>query len=75
MEKDNCESNNTIKAKIVTVEYSSRVVHIARNTLDSGRDQLGCMMQRHQFPGRLAFPITKHKAQNHTVEFIGFDFG
>lgn len=65
--------NNIIKAKIITGEQSGRDVHIPRITLDSNKGQLGCTMQRHQFPVRPAFAMTVHKAQGQTFEYIGID--
>lgn len=63
--------NNIIKAKIITGEYSGREVHIPRITIDSSKSQLGCTMQRHQFPVRAAFAMTIHKAQGQTFEVVG----
>lgn len=63
--------NNIIRAKIITGEFSGREVHIPRITLDSNKSQLGCSMQRHQFPVRPAFAMTIHKAQGQTFEFVG----
>ncbi|CAH2216937.1 jg21360, partial [Pararge aegeria aegeria] len=42
--------NHIIKAKVVTGEQFGKEVHIPRITLDSSKGQLGCTMQRHQFP-------------------------
>lgn len=60
--------NNIIKAKIITGEQSGQEVHIPRITLDSTKGQLGCTIQRHQFPVKSA-----HKAQGQTFEFVGVD--
>lgn len=65
--------NNIIKARIITGEESGKEVHIPRITLDSSKGQLGCTMQRHQFPVRPAFAMTVHKAQGQTFEFVGVD--
>lgn len=65
--------NHIIKAKIVTGEQSGKEVHIPRITLDSSKGQLGCTMQRHQFPVRSAFAMTVHKSQGQTFESVGVD--
>ena len=55
--------NNVVKAKIITGEKAGQEVHIARVTLDFRKGQLGCTIQRHQFPLRPAFAKTVHKSQ------------
>lgn len=65
--------NNIIKANIITGENSGKEVHIPRITLDSNKGQLGCTMQRHQFPVRPAFSMTAHKVQGQTFEYVGVD--
>jgi len=41
--------------------------------LHSDKGQLGCTMQRHQFPVRPAFSMTAHKVQGQTFMFVGVD--
>lgn len=65
--------NHIIKAKIGTGEQSGKEVHIPRITLESSKGQLGCTMQRHQFPVRSAFAMTIHKSQGQTFESVGVD--
>ena len=65
--------NNVLKAKIITREKAGQDAHIPRFTLDSNKGQLGCTIQRHQFPLRAAFAITVHKSQGQTFEFVGVD--
>ncbi|XP_054274451.1 uncharacterized protein LOC128994153 [Macrosteles quadrilineatus] len=62
---------NIIKAKIITGSHSGRDVHIPRVTLDSSKCQLGCSLQRHQFPVRPAFAMTIHKSQGQTFQSVG----
>ena len=62
-----------IKANIITGEKSEKEVHISRVTVDSSKGQLGCTVQRHQFPIRPAFAMTIHKSQGQTFEFVGAD--
>lgn len=65
--------SNIIKSKIVTGECTGKEVHIPRITLDSSKSQLGCTLQRHQFPVRPAFAMTIHKSQGQTFEYVGLD--
>ena len=62
---------NIVKAKIINGKFSGRSVHITRITLDSSKSKLGCTMQRHKFPVRLAFVMTMHKAQGQTFLLDG----
>jgi len=48
-------------------------VHIPKITLHSNKGKLGCTMQRHQFPVRLAFSMTPHKVQGQTFVYVGVD--
>ena len=63
--------NNIIKASIITGEKSGKEVHISRVSVDSSKRQLGCTVQRHQFPIWQAFALTIHKSQGQTFEFLG----
>ena len=65
--------NNIIKGKIITGEQAGQEVHIPRITLESNKSQLGCSMQRHQFPVKPAFAMTIHKSQGQTFEYVGVD--
>ena len=62
--------NNIIKANIITGEKSGKEVHISRVTVDSSKGQLGCTVQRHQFPIRPVSAINIYKSQGPTLNLL-----
>lgn len=64
--------DHVIKAKILTGEHADKTVHLSRMTLETSKG-LGFVLQRKQFPVRLAYAMTIHKAQGQTLEKVGVD--
>lgn len=50
-----------------------KIVLIPRITLDSSESDFGFVLQRRQFPVRLAFAMTINKSQGQSVDHVGLD--
>ncbi|QRV79981.1 ATP-dependent DNA helicase PIF1 [Ceratobasidium sp. AG-Ba] len=63
-----------IEVRLLTGSQAGSTVFIPRITLSSSESDFGFVMNRRQFPIRLAFAMTINKSQGQSVKYVGLDF-
>ncbi|KAG8678208.1 hypothetical protein FRC09_020029, partial [Ceratobasidium sp. 395] len=63
-----------LEVRILTGTEAGKTVFIPRITLSSAESDFGFVLDRQQFPVRLAFAMTINKSQGQSVKHVGLDF-
>ncbi|QRV79983.1 ATP-dependent DNA helicase PIF1 [Ceratobasidium sp. AG-Ba] len=63
-----------LEVRLLTGSHTGNTVFLPPMTLSTEESDFGFVMDRRQFPVRLAFAMTINKSQGQSVKYIGLDF-